>query len=146
MHDQDRSRAVGDRGLDRRRIEIERIGPDIGEHRGGAHARDRLGGRKECVRSGYDLVAGTHTDRLEGQQQRVGAVGDADSVGGAELDGHLLLEPAHLWAQDETAGVDHVSDGLLDVGQKIRVLPVDVHERDRHCWTSLDSDPATSAQ
>ena len=71
-------------------------------------------------------------ERLHRQQERIGAVGDAHGVRGAELRGHLLLEAPHLRAEDEPAGVDDVVHCLLDLGQEISVLAMDVHQGNRH--------------
>ena len=45
--------------------------------------------RVERERGHDDLVAGPDADRAQGERQRVGAVGDADRMGGAEVVGEL---------------------------------------------------------
>ena len=120
VHDHDRSSAIGDRRLDGVRVEVERVGSDVDEHRDCADPGDGLSRREERVRRGDHLVAGAHPNRFQCQQQRVGAVGDAHRVGGAELRRHLLLEPAHLRAEDKATGVDHVVDRRLDLRQQAR--------------------------
>ena len=109
------------------RVEIERVGSDVDKYRDGPHPGDGLSRREERVRSGDHLVAGAHADRFQCQQQGVGTVGHTHSVGGAELGGHLLFELAYLRAEDEPTRVDNLADSLLDVGQQLRVLPVNVH-------------------
>ena len=93
VHDHDRPRAVGDRRLDRIRVEVERVGSDVGEHRAWRRARAIASAVAKNV---YGVVTtsspGPTPTRLQGQQQGVGAVGHAHGVGGAELSRHLLFE------------------------------------------------------
>jgi hypothetical protein len=124
--------ALGDRRVDRGRVDVERCGIDVGEHRPGARAGNRLGGGIERVGRADHLVAGADHQPLEGQDQRVGAVRDRDRLGRAEGGGDLLLERAHVRAEDEPARVDHVAGGLLYVVEEVRVLAADVHQGDGH--------------
>ena len=132
MDGDDRPRALGDGRLDGRRVDVERGGIDVGEHRPGACAGDRLGGGVERVGGADHLVAGPNHQALERQDQRVGAVGHSDSLGRAEGDRDLLLERAHVRAEDEPARVDHVARGPLHVVEEVRVLTADVHQGDGH--------------
>ena len=62
---------------------------------------DRLGGRVEGEGGADDLVARPDAERLEGEHERVGAVGDADRPLHAEVRGCLLLERPVVLAADE---------------------------------------------
>ena len=56
-------RALGDRRVDRGRVEVERGRVDVGEHRAGAGAGDRLGRGVERVGGADDLVARADQER-----------------------------------------------------------------------------------
>ena len=125
-------RALRDRRLGRVRVEAQGHRVDVGEHRRRAAACDRLGGREERVGGGHDLVPGADAERLQAQLERIGAVCDGHRVPVADRRRHLHLERPHVGAEDEPAGVDHVADELLYLGQQILVLRLDVHQRNRH--------------
>jgi hypothetical protein len=91
-----------------------------------------LGRGVEGVRRADHLVAGPHHQRLEREHDRIRPVGHRDRLAGAEGVGDLLLESAHVGAEDEPAGVDDVARGPLHVIEKMRVLAADVHQRDGH--------------
>ena len=115
-------------------IEIQRHRVDVGEHRRRAGARDRLGGRVERERRADDLVARypvTDAHRLEREDERVGAVRDADRVRHAEKRGGLALERLDLGPEDEPPRLEHAPNALLELGDQRRVLRLDVDERDR---------------
>jgi hypothetical protein len=52
---------------------IETVPLDIAEHRPCAGARDGAGGGEERERGGDHLIAGTHPEGHQSQQQRIGA-------------------------------------------------------------------------
>ena len=84
MDGDDRLRPVGDlrgRVLD---VEVERRGVDLREDGSRAAPDDRLGRRVERERRADDLVAGADADRVEREDERVGAVRDADRALHAE--------------------------------------------------------------
>ena len=92
MDRDDRLRPVGDlrgRVLD---VEVERRGVDVGEDGGRAAPDDRLGRRVEREGRADDLVAGADAHRVERDDERVGAVRDADRALHAEVRGGLFLE------------------------------------------------------
>ena len=72
------------------------VGVDVAPDRGRAEERDRLGGGEERERRDDDLVAGADAQRAQGEQQRVGAVGDADGVRRADVGRELALERLDL--------------------------------------------------
>ena len=66
-------------------VEVEAAGLDVDRHRHAARPHHRLGGGEEGERRHQHLVAGTQAERVQRQHQRVGAVGDADAAGAAEV-------------------------------------------------------------
>ena len=69
-----------DRALDARRIEIERVRIDIGEHRRRAEQHDHFGGGAEREGRTDHRVARADALRHQHQHQRVGAAGAADGI------------------------------------------------------------------
>ena len=69
-------------------------------------------------------------ERLEREDERVGAVRDADRVRNAEEGGSLALERLHLRTEDEAAGLEHGREALLELGNERRVLRLHVDEWD----------------
>ena len=108
------------------------VGVDVAEDRRGAAAAIGLRGREERERGADDLVARPDAERVEDEDERVRPVGDADGVADAEVGGGLLLEGAHLRAEDESAGVDDLSEAVLQLLDERRVLRPDVDERNGH--------------
>ena len=66
-------------------VEVQGLGVDIREDRRGTHPCDRLRGREEREGGADHLVAGADLERVEHQDERVGAVRDADRVRRAEV-------------------------------------------------------------
>ncbi len=119
------------------RIEVQRLGVDVGEDRSRAAAGDRLRRRVEGEGGTDDLVAGADAHRLEHEQQRIRPVGDADGVLDAEVGGRLLLEGLDVRAEDEAPVLEDIGDALLQLGKERRVLRLDVYQRDRHSRPSV---------
>ena len=88
----DGARARRDRGLDRSRVDVEGVGLDIHEHRGGAAVRDRFGGADKGERAGDDLVARADPKGSQSEVQRVGAVGDRYGVADPAVLGDLPFQ------------------------------------------------------
>lgn len=115
-HD-DRLGPAGDRGLQRRGVQIERDGVDVHEHRYG-HEMERSGGAADEAQGGHDdLVARLHTRGAQRDRQRRGAVAHRHTVLRADV-----LRPLPLQARDlllprrgggEPAGPQHPMDRLL---------------------------------
>ena len=112
------------------RIEVQRHGVDVGEDRSRADTRDRLGRRVERERRADDLVAATDPERLERDDERVGAVGDSDGVRHAEERSGLVLERLHLGPEDEPARREHGREPLFELRDQRRVLRLHVDEWD----------------
>ncbi len=132
MHRHDRLRALGDPALDVGGVEVERHRVDLREDRGGATARDRLGGRVERERRADHLVAGADPHRIEDEHERVGAVCAADGVERAEQRSRLALERLDLRPEDEAAGLERARECLLQLRDQRRVLRLDVNVGNRH--------------
>ena len=114
-------------------VEVERLRVDLGEDGHRAAAGDRLGRREERERGADHLVARADAHRVHDEHERVGAVRDADRLGDAQVVGGLLLERGHVRAEHEPPVLQHVGEGLLELGDQRRVLRLDVNERNlRH--------------
>ena len=92
---------------------------------------------------------GADLHRLEREHERIGAVGDADRVGHAEIGGRLALERLDLGTEDEAAGLEHLGEALLQLRDQRRVLRLDVDERNHdriECSDGSGADPSTAAR
>ena len=131
MHRHDRLRALGEAALDVDGVEVERQRIDVGEHRRRMPPRDRLGRRVERERRADDLVALADAERIEGDHECVGAVGDADRLSDAEVVGGLAFESVDFRAEDEPSRLEDSCECLLQLGDQRRVLRLDVNVRNR---------------
>ena len=68
---------------------------------------------------------------VEREHERVGAVGDADRALHPETGGRLLLERPVVRPANEPAAVEHLAEAGLELRDQLRVLGVDVNERNR---------------
>jgi hypothetical protein len=130
MHGHDRARAACDARGDVLRVEVARRRIDVREDGDGAAAHDRLGGRVEGERGADHLVAGADPERVEHEDERVGAVRDADRLAHAQVLGGLTLERRHVRAEDEDARIDDLGEDALQLRDQRRVLRLDVNEGD----------------
>ena len=73
MDHDDRPCALGDRGLDRALVDVERVGSDVDEDRHGAAKDEGVGGRDERERGHDHLVAGSEPAQVADHLQRGGA-------------------------------------------------------------------------
>ena len=117
-------------------------GIDVGEDGSRAGPGDRLGRRVERERGADHLVTGADPHRLERENERVGAVRDADRVRHVEVGGRLALERLDLGAEDEAARLEDLGEALLELRDQRRVLRLDVDERD-HDGSSVPPEGAT---
>ena len=131
MDGHDRLRVRSDSLGDALRIEIERLRVDVREHRGRAHARDRLRSRVERERRTDHLCPCTDLERVEHEDQRVGAVRDPDRLSDTEIARRFLLEGADVRSEHELPALEHVVDRDLQLWEQRRVLRLDVDQRDR---------------
>ncbi len=126
VHRHHRPGARGDPALHLGRIQVERVGPHVREHRRAAPVEHRVGGGREGERRGDHLVAGPDAGREDGRVQRGGPGGDRDAARRAHAGRDRLLEPG-----DGRAG-GHPAAGQArhhrgDVGLVDRVAPVRQH-------------------
>ncbi len=117
-------------------VEIERGRVDLREDGRRTAARDRFRGRIERERGADHLVAGTDTERLQGEHQRIGAVCDPDRPLHAEVRGCLLLEGPVVRAPDEALAVEHLAERGLEPRNQRLVFGSDVNE-----WNRLHAAP-----
>jgi hypothetical protein len=86
----------------------------------------------ERERGADHLVAGADPERVEDEDEGVRPVRDPHCIGHAEVGGGLLLEGAHLRAEDEPARVDNRPEAILQLLDQGRVLRLDVNVRNGH--------------
>ena len=106
-------RPLGDRGLDRARIQVERPGVDIREHRRRTLVDRAVRGRDEGVRSRNDLVTRSDARRDAEEVQARRAARDGGGVGGSDGVGECLLEALDRRPEREPAREQDVRDQLL---------------------------------
>src|SRR5436309_1580183 len=70
--------ALGDERFNVRGIDVERVGAAVGEDRSRAGTDDGSGSREEGERGADDLVARADSQGQKGNEEGVGAGGDAD--------------------------------------------------------------------
>ena len=83
VHRQQRAGARRDRGLDRARVQAQRVALDVHQHRPGAHVLDRAHARGEGPGRGHHLVARPHAVGEQRQVEAAGGVGERHAVAGA---------------------------------------------------------------
>src|SRR6266850_343956 len=71
-------------------------------------------------------VTGPDADRLEGDDEGIGARGDSDAVGDATEPGQLALEGGDLGPENEAAGSEHSRRRRRQLGLERFVLPREV--------------------
>ncbi len=82
-------------------IEVEGVGFDIDENRSRAEADDDVGAGDKAEGGNDDFVSRAHAEAGEGQEEGIGAGGDADGVFGAEVFSGLFLEFLEGRTQDK---------------------------------------------
>ena len=132
MHHHDRAGARRDRGLDGGRVGIEGARIDVDEDRRAARVVDGTGGGEEGEGRRDHLVARLEIEGAERQQQRVGARGAGDGVGGERQCRDFALEFGDFGAQDELLPVDHAADAGENRVLDGLVLSHEVQHRDAH--------------
>ena len=127
---QDGLRARGDRAGEALRVEVQGAGVHVHEDGAGARLQHGEAGEGGRDRGGDHLVAGAHTERAQGERERVGAVPDRHRVPRAERLGQLALEGLPLGAQDEPAGVEDPRHRLVQLAPVGGHVGPEVHEGD----------------
>ena len=111
-----------DRRFDLADIDIAGSGIGVHEYRSGAGQPDGFRGSKESVGGGDDLVAGAESQRQKHQQQRVGAGIDAHGFLRLHVTRKLFFELDQLRAEHVASALQHIQDGLINLGLQIVVL------------------------
>ena len=139
MHGHDRGRARRDRVGDRSGIDQQVLGFHVNRHDSRTRAGDGQPCRDERVRGDDHLVPRSDAARYEGDGQRVEAVADADTVGGATEGCEIGLEGLHLGPSDVPAGGHDPGVGRVELRPELGVAGAGIQKGDRH-------DPARSCQ
>ena len=114
------------------RFEVQGLGVDIREDGRGTHPCDRFRRREEREGRAYHLVPAADLEGVEHEDERVGAVRDADRVRHAEVRGSLPLERLDLRAQHVASGRNHGREPSLQLVDDRRQLRPHVDERNGH--------------
>src|SRR4029453_2239 len=114
-----------------------------------SRASDRLGRRVERERRTDHLVAGPDLERVQDEDERIGAVAHTYRLANPEVARSLLLERGDVRPEDELTALEHVLECARDLRKERRVLRLDVDEWDSraraHRWRVYGSIPASSA-
>src|SRR5438270_6167564 len=130
MHGHDGLRVITvEGGVDRFRIDVERFGIDVDEHRACAGAQDRAGAGEEAKRCSEYNVAGLNSERSQREPESVSPGGAADRAFCAQEGCCFLLEFLQLLAADEILGGTDALERLLHFVLDLRVLPLQVERR-----------------
>ena len=128
VHRHHRPRARRDRRLDVRRVDVQRLGVDVGEPRRGAGVEDRVHRCRPGERARDHLVARADPGDPERQVQRVGARGRGDGVRRAGVLREALLElgdpragrqPARLERRDDRVDLGSADDRRRELEQRL---------------------------
>ena len=120
-----------ERGGEALRVEVIGRFVDLGEDRRRAHPGHHLGGRGKGEARADHRVAGADAERLEHQNQRVRAIGDADRMLRPAERGKPGLELTDLLAEDVVAIVDDLQDRFVHGLADMLALGFEVDEFDR---------------
>jgi hypothetical protein len=113
VHGQQRARAPRDRGRRGVRVQVERDGVDVGEHRSRALVENRVGRGDERERRRDDLLALPHADRAQREVQPGRAGRDGARVADPKPRGEGRLECGHARPEGELAGAQDLQHELL---------------------------------
>ena len=98
------------------------FGIGVHEYRSGAGQPDGFRRGEESVGGGDDFVARAESQRQKHQQQRVGAGVDAHGFLGLHVTRQFFFKLDQLRAEHVASALQHVQDGLIDLGLQIVVL------------------------
>jgi hypothetical protein len=114
-------------------VDVVGLRVDVHEHHLRPGHFDGLRGGNKAVRNRDDLVSGTDAERSQGDEERVGAVRDPDTVLNVAVTGKRLLELLDERSPDERRLRDHGRDGGVDFPLDRFVLLLQIHQRDARC-------------
>src|SRR5262249_20003026 len=142
VHRQDRAqpRAARRRRARRPRIERTARGLDVGEHGSGAEPRDGACGGEEGEGGAEHLVAGPDAERLQGEQQRVGARAARDRVLRLAVGRELALERLDLLAEHEALALEDAIDGGAQLAADAGILRAQIEGGYPHVRSSPSSE------
>ena len=101
MDGRDGARTWSDGCGDFVRIDVKSIGLNVDKHGFGAEAYDGADGAEEGIGSGDHLVTLADAERHHGDDQGIGARGNADAVAGIAVISDATLEAVDFRAEDE---------------------------------------------
>ena len=128
MDRHDRSRALRHSSLDSGRIELIRVGIDIGEDRCCAHGADRFGCRVEGIGRADHFVAGADVVGAQGEDQGIGTVGNTNRVLNTKVGSGLGLKGLDVGAEDEDAAANHLVDSTRNAVVERLPLAAQIHQ------------------
>ncbi len=109
--------------------DILKVVGSISQNTGRAPARAMVPAVAKKVKgSGDDLVAGPDLERHEGEQQRIGAGGDADAGRRRAVAGNFLLQGAHVLAENEVLAGAHLLDDRHHFGANLSKLRLQIEQ------------------
>ena len=122
----------GDPGRGVRRIEVQGLRIDVGEDDLAAQQDHGLGGGEEAEGGDDHLVPRLETQGAQAEDQRVGAVGEADAGLDAEVSGAGRFELLHLGAEDEGGLVEDLPPALVELRSDAPPGTAEVEDGDVH--------------
>ena len=128
MDRHDRTRAWGDSSLDSCRIELIRVGIDIGEDRRCTHGADRFGCRVKGIGRADHFVAGADVVGAQGEDQGIGAVGNTNRVRYTNIGSRLGLKGLDVGTEDEDAAANHLVDSSRNTIVERLPLAAQIHQ------------------
>ena len=128
MDRHDRTRAWGDSSLDSCRIELIRVGIDIGEDRRCTHGADRFGCRVKGIGRADHFVAGADVVGAQGEDQGIGTVRNTDRVRNTNICSRLGLEGLDVGTEDKDAAANHLIDSSQNTVVERLPLAAQIHQ------------------
>jgi hypothetical protein len=113
VHRHDGAGPRRERALDGARVEAERVGLDVHQHRPGTHVLDDVHAGDEGVGRGDDLVARAHAQRGQREVQAAGGGVERQAVAHADPRGDAAAQLLRLRPGGDPAGLQRLDHELL---------------------------------
>src|SRR6266849_5101788 len=134
MHGHDGTSLWRDRRFDLCYIDIPCSRIRVNEHRSSTRQPDRFRRREEGVGRGNNFIVRAKSQGEKRQQQCVGARVDSHGLPHVHIGGEFFFKLHQLRTEHVTAALQHVKDGLINLGLQVVVLPDMAIEPDSRFW------------
>ncbi len=120
----------GDQRRDRFRIDVVRVGANVGEDGNSTQAGDAADRRKKGEARHDDFVARFDIQCHQSQKQRVTSGGATDRVGRLRVGSDFVFQFGHIGTKQETSTVEHFGECIEELVAVRGVVAIDIQQRD----------------